>query len=313
MKKSNLFLLVALVISNLGISQTVNYTVIKDNPFKPAVSLNVELMQIDINTYLKNLQLDNMSINMSVYGFVDPIQQGGIDFKFLKSYLAFGKLANKNYPGHFEGNLGVHFTPLQSKITKNVKVDLDSKTGTYNNKEVTTTTYIMIPATVAKFRGVRAGLYTKVSAFNAEDYFGDDFAPAYENLKITSAGIYGGYISRTIKNIIIEDPQYGRSINSIGRDFFFEALFVPINKFKNIDPENPLVDVTDDFKAHGKRTPFGFRIGYNLYQTEVKAFTGKKFGLCGTAEFGLKPYQGWFLNAGFGITLLKKASFGKKL
>lgn len=297
--------------SALVYCQQVNYTVIKDDPFKPAISLNVELMQIDINSYLKNLQLDNMSVNMSVYGHVDPIEKAGIHFKFVKSYLAFGKLANKNYPGHFEANVGAHFTPIQTKSTKNVKVDLDSKTSTYNNKEVTTTTYIMIPATVAKYRGVRAGFYTKVTPFNAQDYFGDVYEPTYEHLKISSVGVYGGFISRTIKNIIIEDPQYGRSINSIGRDFFLEALFVPVNKFKNVDPDVPLTDVTADFKANGKRLPIGFRMGYNLYQTEVKTFTGKKFGMCGTAEFGLKPYQGWFLNAGVGITLLKRPHFRK--
>lgn len=312
-------LIVSVVLSgSLALSQNeqVSYEVIKDGPIEPKISVNLDLFNIDINTKISRLQVDNISFNLGTFGYVMPVNNLGVDFNIHKSWLVTGKLAFKDYPGNFETNLGGFlFFTNREKIKNKTKVVLSSKTSSYNGKSVTSTTFIMVPAKQISRFGVRAGLFQKSGPFNFRDYSNDpkdnfDLPPAFEFVKYNSVGLYGGLMWRKISNIIINTPQFGKCGTSGGTDYYIEALFLPITNFSNLDPEyTGDKNVTSIVKGLGTESPIGFRMGFKKYQVEKKAVTGKKFGRAGMGEFGYRPYIGWFMNAGVAITLVKKPDF----
>ena len=175
--------------------------------------------------------------------------------------------------------------------------------------DLTESTFIQVPATVLKKRGFHGGLYQKFGAFNAESFFeaeGDTYTPTYEYLRASSLGLYAGVKSSTVTNITIKDDQYGRSHQSIAYDFSIDAIIAPFNRFTDRDTNAIETNVTADLKANSTEIPIGFRVAFSMYQTEKKEWTGKKFGMSATGEIGYKPYFGYFLNAGIGITFVKQ-------
>lgn len=313
MKKRTL-LFVFSTITSIGIAQNINYEIIKDEPIEPTVSVCLDLINIDLNSEIENIRIDNISMNIGAFGYVKPLSNIGVDFRFHKSWFVAGKLGFKDYPGNFEMSTGAHLLLTNSTTTKDTKVILKSGSSRTGNRETTTTTYITVPAKRTLRLGARVGIYQKSGPFNFGDY-SDSFLPGtIEETKISSTGIYLGLLSRTLRNIIIKDDTYGKSFNSGGSDLYFDVLIIPRNKFTNLKSNTPAdqLDVTDVVKGFKKQGPIGFRIGYTKYASEIKTFTGKKFGLSGFGEFGYKPYQGISLTAGFGITLIKSSKkFGK--
>ena len=301
--KNLIVLLIVLGSSINALSQNINYEVVKDEPHEPKVSINLDLFNMDMNTgvnsELSNLRLENYSMNIGLFGYVKIIDRLDVDFNVHKSYLTLGRIIFKEYPGNTELNGGINLWLTKRNVTRNTKVVLDVKQGS----ETTTTTFLTIPATLLKRFGLRAGLYAKSGPFNFNDYAGDGITTPFEQTKIGSYGVYGGFNSRKITNIIIKDEKYGRSFSSIGRDIYLDALIIPINRFKDLNDDG--ANVSQEVQAFKATSPIGFRVGYRTFQVEKKKFTGKKFGICGVGEFGYKPYQGWFLTAGFGVTLVK--------
>ena len=49
--------------------------------------------------------------------------------------------------------------------------------------------------------------------------------------------------------------------------------------------------------------PLGFRIGYSGFQIEKKQWTDKRFGMSYNFETGYRPYIGWYVSGGIGLTL----------
>ncbi len=296
------FILITFLSHDL-LGQTINYKVVKDEPYEPKISINLDVFNLDMNSEIKNIRLDNFSMNFGLFGYVKVIDNLEADFNVHKSWAVAGKLSFKDYPGNTELNGGVNFLLSNRTVKKNVKVILKQTVTRTTTHETTSTTYITVPATVRKRFGLRGGLYSKSGPFNYESYTDSEFFDGLAETKISSFGLYGGIISRSITNIIIKDDVYGRSMTSAGADFYLDALFVPVNRFKDLnDDGNNVTDVVKDYKSV---MPFGFRVGYRTFQVEKKDFTGKKFGICGIGEFGYKPYQGWFITAGFGVTLVK--------
>lgn len=319
-KMKKIVLMVSVFLSGSGVSLAqngqVSYEVIKDAPIEPKVSVNLDLFNIDINTKISRLQVDNISFNLGTYGYVMPLNNVGIDFNIHKAWLTLGKIAFKDYPGNFETNIGAFlFFTDREKIKSKTKVVLKSSTSSYNGKSVTSTTFITVPAKQQSRFGVRAGLFQKSGPFNFRDYSDDpkdnfDLPPAFEHVKYNSVGIYGGLMWRKISNIILNTTQYGKCGTSGGTDYYLEALFIPVTHFSNLDPEYTAdKNVTSIVKGLGTESPIGFRMGFKKYQVEKKAVTGKKFGRAGMGEFGYRPYIGWFMNAGVAITLVKKPDF----
>ncbi|MGB3948091.1 MAG: hypothetical protein WBM13_08900 [Bacteroidia bacterium] len=312
-----------LFLSSISFAQeSVNYEVIKDEPIEPKISVNLDLFNIDINTKVSRLQVDNISFNIGTFGHVMPLNFVGIDFNIHKAWLTLGKIGYKDYPGNLEMNVGgFFFFTDRTTIKQKTRVVLKTQRGTYNGKDVTTTTFIEVPAKIQKRFGVRAGLYQKSGPFNFRDFSKDpkdNFAvePPFEYTKYSSFGLYGGLMWRRISNIIIKDPKYGQSGTSGATDIYMEAMVIPVNKFTALEQEyTGDKNVTSMVHNVGKESPIGFRIGFKKYQVEKKAVTGRKFGRAGIAEFGYRPYIGWFANAGVAITLVKSSkplSFGGK-
>lgn len=310
-------------LSHYFYSQKVNYEVIKDEPFEPKASVNLDIVNIDLNSGTKNIRIDNISMNIGVFGYVKPIENIGVDFRVHKSWLVAGKLGFPNYPGNFELSLGSHMMLTNNVKTKNTRVVLSSKTDrNYStNTETITSTYITMPAKRMLKLGVRGGIYYKSGPFNFGDYKDDDLTIQLpgtfvtEETKISSFGIYAGLLARKIRNVIIKDKQFGRSFNSGGVDIYFDALIVPVNNFKDLQDgiAEDDVNVTEEVKSYKSVVPIGFRLGYTIYATEKKEFIGKKFGFAGFGELGYKPYQGVFITAGIGVTIVKSSkAFSKE-
>jgi len=284
-------------------AQNINYEIIKNEPREPKISVNLDIFNLDMNSGIKNIRIDNISMNLGAFGYVKIVDQLEIDFNIHKSWLAAGRLGYKLYPGNLEINTGVNFLLTNRTRVKSTKVILDEKVTETYSKKTTTTTYLMVPTNQQKRFGVRGGLYQKSGPFNLDDYSDGASFPRRET-KISSVGLYVGLLSKTINNIIIKDDKYGLSYNSIGINVYFDALIIPVNRFKDLNQENEVIsDLVHDYE---KTFPIGFRLGVRKYQIEKKEFTGKKFGKNFNFEIGYKPYQGAFVNAGIGITLVKQ-------
>lgn len=165
-------------------------------------------------------------------------------------------------------------------------------------------TYIMVPSQVYRQFGVRGGYYHKSGPYNFDAF--DEFPFDFDYAKISTNGLYAGLFLRKMINIFIDTEEYGVCFNSAGSDLYFDVMLLPGQSFTNLEPlDAGSVDISDDVKGALDEGTLGFRLGYKIYQMEKKTKTGKKFGMSGMFEAGRTPYQGWFVNAGIGITLAK--------
>lgn len=297
--------LIALIAISLALNlkaQTINYEIIKNEAVEPKISINLDLFNLDMNSGLNDIRIDNISFNVGAYGYVKLIDNIEVDFNIHKSWLTAGKLGYKDYPGNLEINTGINLLISNRTRIKNTKVILDETTSETYDTKTTTTTFLSLPTNQQKRFGFRGGIYQKSGPFNIDDYTDGASFPVREG-KISSFGLYAGLLSKTINNIIIDADGYGTCYNSVGINVYFDALIVPINRFKNLNKDNEVIsDYVHDYK---KTSPIGFRFGIRKYQIEKKEFTGKKFGRNFIFECGYKPYQGIFFSGGLGITLVK--------
>jgi len=262
----------------------IQYKVLKNDPVEPRNSLNLEFMNMDVNTKF----VDNLSFNVGLFGYSKVTNNLNVAYQINKSYMVLGRLLNKQFLGNLDINAGIQLFLNDNTYNRTVDVVLDSKDKSVGNTTYTLTKSVSVPATVRKKLGVETGAIYKRNAF--------EFLDADNLLAHSSIGIYAGILSRKITNIVIYDDNYGNSFRSFGSDLFFDALVLPVNTFKSVE-----TGLTEKHKSQ----PFGFRCGYRLYQVEKKEFTGKKFGISGTASLGYRPHQGWNLSAGIGISILK--------
>jgi|GEM_PF-2034774 len=288
-----------------ALSQNVDYKILYDDPVAPKLSINLDLISMDMG--VKNL--DGSSINIGTFGYFEPVAALGAQWNIKKSILSLGKLGYKEFPGNLDASLGGYFMLQRKTVTKSTRIILSREyKGTTYSKNVsgdrmkTTTeevTFITIPAKRYVQRGLRGGFYFKRGAFTSENVE----IPGIDEMSLTSMGVYGGITARSIKNVFIETSTNGVQYNSIGDDFALDVLFIPVNSFRDLnDDNNP---VGDQVRTTLGNFPLGFRLVWLRYQVEGKAKTGKKFGYAGSFEGGYKPYQGWYIGFSYGITLVK--------
>lgn len=308
----NLFITLALfIVSTVGNSQQVNYKVLSnDSEIDPFVIVNLDLFQLDMGVN----NLDGTSFNVGLWGIVEPVDRIGVDYSFKRSWLTLGQIGFNDYPSNTDVSLGGYFVFSKGTKERNKKVTLDMKYGgttystNYKGERVSTRTetetYIMVPSSVYRQTGVRGGYYHKSGAFGMSDF--EELPEDFEYAKISSNGFYGGVFLRRVINIFIDTDKYGVCFNSAGNDFYLDALLLPGQEFTNLQPTNPTnVDISSTVAEALGEGNIGFRFGYKIYQMEKKAKTGKHFGLSGMFEVGKLPYQGWFVNGGIGLTLVK--------
>lgn len=312
MKKIILSSLAALLcLASTTQAQNINYKITQNDPEKyhPKLSVNTVIAGIDVS--LKNI--DAMNFYVAAFGHFMVQDRIGVQFNAQTSILALGKLSSKDQVSPKEINLGgVLFLNKRTKTTK-LKVDLSRKTGTYNNKTVETTTYIMVPGNVVKYNGVRGGLYNKITAFNLDNDESFDKVNL-DAASMVNTGLYAGIISRRLSNLVVDADGYGKRFHSLGFDFYADALVQFSNKFTLREEPSGIFqtgltngqDITDNVKKVFGTQTMGFRIGINGFQIAPKDVTGKKFGMCYNFEAGMMPYVGYYVKGGIGLTLFKK-------
>ena len=289
MKKA--LLIAGIIICSNYYSQQINYTVTHNQPIFPKYSLNLDLLNMDANT--KNI--DNLSFNAGIWGYAQIL--GGLEaqFNIQKSYLQLARLVNKNYVGNIEASIGAAYFLKQVDRSENVRVVLSEKTS-YDGR-YTLTKYLMVPGTVSYKFGVQGGAYYRLSPYEFEVQYDS------KDLNMTNIGLYAGAVIKRSTSLKISYNGNNTALYSGNWDFFADAMILPVSSFKDTETQ---AAISSSDKELIKQSPLGFRAGCRLYQADKREITGKRFGVCYTATLGKKPYQGWFLSASIGITLLKK-------
>jgi hypothetical protein len=285
------FLFFGMFYFGIVLSQQVEYKIIHDQPVFPKVSLNLDLMNMDANFG----NFDNLSFNAGLWGYVNLTPKIETQFNIQKSYIQLGKIINKAYTGNLEINAGSAFFIKSITKTENVKVVL--KTWTSFDGRTTISNFIMVPATVSYKLGIQGGAHYRLSPYEFEqDYLSQE-------LNMTNLGFYaGGVLKRSSSTRISFNDGKDKGQFSANIDLFADAMLFPVNKFVDTETKTALTGVAKDAV---KQSPLGFRLGCRLYQADSRPNTGKRFGLCFSASFGKKPYQGWFMTGSIGMTLLK--------
>jgi hypothetical protein len=257
--------------------------------------------------------INAMNLYAAAFGHVMLQDRIGVQFYGQTSLLALGKLGSKDQVSPKELSAGGMLFLNKRTKTKKLKVDLSRKTGTYNNKTVETTTYLMVPGNVIKYNGVRGGLYTKITSFDLNNDESFDKVNLSE-ASMVNTGLYAGIISRRLSNMVIDADGYGKRFHSLGFDFYADALVQFSNRFTLREEPSAIFqtgltngqDITDNVKKIFGTQTIGFRIGINGFQIAPKDVTGKKFGMCYNFEAGMMPYVGYYVKGGIGLTLFKK-------
>lgn len=309
MKKllSLLFLNLCLFLSLRG-QNSIDYKITYDNPdFQPF--LNVNLSYLDVDVPFSNI--DAINFNASLWGFFEPVKGIGADFRLRRSYLSFAQIGYKSPPSFANYELGGYFRfggSLEKRPTGLVlDVDWDADGDLYNDERVFQMKSMEIQALKKRDYLVRAGFYHLSSPLSVEDLkdandqdlFADGLGAASLN------GIYAGLAIRSFSNVFIETERFGDQFNSLGRTFYVDAIFASTSLSDPYENASVLAFDEDAAKEAIGSLPLGFRIGLNSYQIEKKARTGKKFGMSVQYEAGYRPYVGWYLSAGLGLTIIK--------
>lgn len=320
-------------------SQSVNYKVSEDAPYYH--NLEVSLMPFYTDFAPKN----NLSLGYGV--------NASLIYKKLATmhlYLERPYTAGTDWGYHF-ATVGIFSSPTVNIIKKFLHLELggtyhlSERTKTKNRKVVlsshsgyktTTTTYIMVPATVRKIIGVRGGIYNYHTAITARDNgdidgdlgidakgvistdgtrFGgaarlnpspmpaDPFFNTESATNMKVLGVYGGISSSSYHHLMIDTDGYGKKGGSRYLNFYADAMIAPvrIDDFVGIDGKK--YDVSGKGAQGFKTRPFGARLGYEYWMAN------KKVGYYAKTEIGFKPglaNSKFYVSLGFGISIVGK-------
>lgn len=310
MKKLILSLLGTVLLLSFSLhAQQTSYKVLHNGAPIPKLNINLEYFTFDFGA--KNL--DGGSFNVGTFGFFEPVGGIGVQWNLKRSLFTLGALGYSDYPANLDVSAGGYFMFQNRTLTKPTKVVLNKEykgsdysrnvSGDWVETRTEEVTFMMVPAERTVQTGLRGGYYMKRGPFTA-DLENESLAnPLYE-MSLTSVGLYAGLTRRVLKGIFIDTESHGVQFNSIGDDFALDLIFVPVNVFGDLNADG--ANVSETVKGQLGNFPLGFRIGWYRYQIEQKSRTGKKFGMSMSAEAGIKPYQGFFANAGLGLTIVKR-------
>ncbi len=225
MKKELIILLVIgclfpLAAQKSKISSTeVKYKVTMDEPKNvPNLSINIDLAQMDFG----GGNIDGTSFNTGIWGHALYKHRLGLDYTFRYGWLTFGKSlgSNKDLASNLNIQAGGMLVFLQNTKVKNNRVVLKStQSGNY-----ITTTSLMVPSTVYKYKALRGGLYFKRNMMVTESKTEEKITGNYFIMG-TYAGICFG---NTLKLKIMTD-NYGEKGTSFHIRTSLDVLFTPIN------------------------------------------------------------------------------------
>ncbi len=281
--------------SSFSKGPNLNYSIESQKASMPWWILNLDLVQIDMG--LKNI--DGASFNIGLRGYVAPIENLGLDYKYQRSWLT---ASFQGFNADFE--LGVHYLLQDKTKIKDTKILLDYNIEKNYDGPKTTETIssksIRIPAERRIIRGIRAGMISKRGPYNIEDIEGIISAEA----SLSSSGFYFGLLQKTLSNVFVNVDGWGRQFNSIGRDLAIDLLIFPNQNISIAQLEGTALSAAQ-IEERLDAGSLGWRFVYDLYQIEKNSKTGKNFGSTFRFECGSKPYQGFYFGGSWGMTLIK--------
>ncbi len=308
MKKSILTLLFGLLAIGMSQAQEIKYEIIYDNPeFRPFWNLNLSYLDIDVPVG----SIDAINLNAGIWGNVEPVDGIGIDYRFRRSYLTLAQLSVNDAPAFMNFEVGGYFKFASSTKVKPTPIVLDIEWDAdgdrTNDKQVFQVKSISINAKKRKDYLLRGGFYhlsspittDEVRDANDMDIFADNVGRASVN------GLYTGIGFRSFTNVFIKTENLGTQFNSRGRLIYIDAIFAGTSISDPYEDVSVLAFNEDAAKEAIGSLPMGFRVGMNTFQIEKKARTGKKFGMSTQFEAGYRPYIGWYVSGGLGLTLVK--------
>lgn len=297
-----------LVISLSLTAQNINYEVTYDNPdFRPFWNLNLSYLDVDVPVQ----SIDAINFNAGIWGNFEPVDGLGADYRLRISYLTMAQLGYQDPPGFTNFELGAYFKFAgYTKVRPTnvvLDIDWDADGNSFNDEEVFQIKAITIQAKNRRDFLARGGFYHLSSPLTVDDVTDANDAKIFaDNIGGASLnGLYAGIGIRTFRNVYINTDQFGDQFNSQGRLLYIDAIFAGASLSDPYEDPATLVFDEDAAKDAIGSLPIGFRIGLNTFQIEKKDRTGKKFGMAVNYEAGYRPYIGWYLSAGLGLTLVK--------
>lgn len=261
-------------------SVSVNYKVSEDDPKNvPNLSVNIDLAHMDFGG-----NIDGASFNCGIWGHALYKHRLGIDYTFRYGWLTFGKtLGGKDLAANTNVQLGGMLVFAQRTKAKNLKVVLKStKSGNY-----VTTTSLMVPATLYKYKALRGGLYYKRCMYDLKDVNDIDLEGNYYTM-----GAYAGICFGSTAKMKIMTDNYGQKGTSFHIRTSLDVLLTPVN------------NVPSTLKH---KLPIGGRLLIqsmpSIRRKENKRMYNAR--VSGDVEIGYRMVDGWYLGATVSIPIAR--------
>jgi hypothetical protein len=296
MKKIISLLALLLVFAGLRAQNSVQYKVLTDEPLHACnFAMGIELGQMDFG--FKNI--DGLSFNTGVWGFVDYKRIAGADFIFRYGYMTMGKMFRDkaNLNAHRQIEIGGYLNFSRRLVPSTNRITLKVETSTHGSNTVETTTFVDVPSTRYYNSGVRAGFMDYGGCLTMADEAKDaDFnLPDVVNYNVI--GLYVGLFREKTKNVLISTDAYGKKGVSLHSRIYVDAMLLPVSSVKFMDT---------DYKKYFKKSPVGARAGVSWYPVLTRKearpdFKGRRFLF--QTEVGYRPYDGLYVTGTISIPI----------
>jgi len=292
MKVVNLTVIALMLGIGIIKAQTINYTVIEDNPKKPVTQFGISLLNIDFS-----LKETEGFVGLTFYGkhqLNEKLRIGGL---LEIPYLDMAKGGNE------EGYTNESGYKYRSKKILDVHgaLTLNSKTKTSKKPTkffVEQDKYIPLSMETKKETMLRGG----VISYNKSmiTYIADENNLAIEDnvgVNFRTTALYGGFELQISQYKSIDATEYGKVSSGNVFEYYCDVFFLTINTFKKISvngTEYTGKDFNNTFD-NLNYSNFGYRFGFAYHKTSPTWFNQK---MTYYAEVGKRPIDGTYIKCG---------------
>lgn len=286
---------------SFAVSQEITYKVKSDNPESKVASFSLEPFYMDWWS-------GDMSLGYSVRADVNILKRIQLKADFRRSYMDLF-LGGELPKGHKRTwtELGGALLIRDKKLDRSIKVVLSSSSYSSGGYTYTNTKYIMVPGTVRKQIGLRAGLLNISSPLSLGSnntlktvnplYYtitGDTTKWPLQAAQQSFIGtIHAGVDFNKIYDLVIYADGYGRRRAAMYSNFYIDGILAPYVGLKNVDATKtnlPNYDKvhSDNIKHWGWRMGWVIRHPNNLfltYKMEFGSMPGVKTSALSTGYF----------------------------
>lgn len=274
------------------LNEKVNYKVERDDPHDVG-RLFVALDPLNIDA---SLGMFSMNFNVGAYTRYDLTDRIASEARFKKSFF--------NFEDDINGLLDIEFGGILKLRDKEVVESTKIVTSSTQSGNLVTTNFIMVPLKQRKIVDFRAGLAMK--SVGVELPSGAAYSGPRSAVNYFSTSIYGGLVIRWINGSIVDltDDRAGERLVDSYFMASIDGMITPVNTFR--DPLSGTL-IGDELKNDGLSSlPFGARFNIIYFPAMTKQDSGRKFGLFYTGSVGYRPFLGAHIEAGAGLTILRK-------